>query len=93
MSKFQNKLRLLIVTGSAVGFVGGWGLLAHAGKPVATTTSATADPASVTLPSQLPPIDFKSLESASGGTSNLQPLPVMPPSSSFGRMRLRTGGS
>ena len=35
MDKFQHKLRLLIVTGSAVGFIGGWGMLAHSGKPVA----------------------------------------------------------
>ncbi len=92
MNKFQNRLRLLIVTGSAVGFVSGWGLLAHAGKPVATNALTTTDAASVTLPSQLPPIDFKSLESTRG-SANLQPLPVMPPSSSFGRLRLRTGGS
>lgn len=87
MKAFQRKLRLLIVAGSAAGFLGGWGLLTHAGKPVA------ANPApAIAIPTQLPPIDFNSLESA-GGSPNLQPLPVAPPAPSFGLPMFRTGGS
>jgi hypothetical protein len=83
MDKFQHKLRLLIVTGSAVGFIGGWGMLAHSGKPVADdqpiddTSSQTEDaPIQLAAPIQLPPLDFKSLEAVGGGSSNnLQALP------------------
>jgi hypothetical protein len=86
MDKFQHKLRLLIVTGSAVGFIGGWGMLAHSGKPVADnqtdqpiddTSGQTADaPVQLAAPITLPPIDFKSLEAAGGGSSNnAQSLP------------------
>lgn len=89
MNRFQNKLRLLIVVGSAVGFLGSWGLLAHAGKPAATSPDPVVVPA---VPAQLPPIDFNSLESTSG-SGNLQPLPALPPMPSFGFPRLRTGGS
>ena len=91
MDKFQHKLRLLIVTGSAVGFIGGWGMLAHSGKPVADGQAAAADQSGsdqfvdnstanlivpVPTPITLPPLDFKSLESANGGSStNLPTLP------------------
>ncbi|HZY41727.1 MAG TPA: hypothetical protein VFF59_06975 [Anaerolineae bacterium] len=82
MDKFQHKLRLLIVTGSAVGFIGGWGMLAHSGKPVtdqpvddtANQTEAAPIQLAAPTPIQLPPLDFKALESA-GGSSNLQVLP------------------
>ena len=87
MNTFQRKLRVLIVAGSAAGFLGGWGLLAHAGKPV---TSAPAP--AITIPAQLPPIDFQSLESSSG-SSGLQSLPVLPQAPSFSAPRLRTRGS
>ena len=83
MDKFQHKLRLLIVTGSAVGFIGGWGLLAHSGKPVANLPvddSSTAMDYYPTMPTPtpLPPIDFKSLESADGGSSSNNNVQVMP---------------
>jgi hypothetical protein len=84
MDKFQHKLRLLIVTGSAVGFIGGWGLLAHSGKPVAGQPMDNSSTAmdyypTVSTPTPLPPIDFKSLESVDGGSSNnVQVLPSAP---------------
>jgi hypothetical protein len=95
MDKFQHKLRLLIVTGSAVGFIGGWGMLAHSGKPVADDQSgadqsgadqyvdnSTTNPIMpVPTPITLPPLDFKSLESAGGGSSNN--LPTLPNISSL----------
>jgi hypothetical protein len=93
MNAFQRKLRWLIVTGSAVSFLSGWGLLAHAGKPVTTTTNANSvQSQAVVIPSQLPAIDFNSLE-ANTGTSNssLQALPSMP-AITFSP-RLRTAGS
>lgn len=80
MNAFQRKLRWLIVTGSAVSFLSGWGLLAHAGKPVTTTTSAnTVQLQAAVIPSQLPAINFSALE-ANSGTSNsgLQALPALP---------------
>ena len=90
MNAFQRKLRWLIVTGSAISFLGGWGLLAQAGKP-ATSTSNVTPLQSAVIPAQLPPIDFKALESASASTSGLQPLPSMP-AITFSP-RLRTAGS
>jgi len=85
MDKFQHKLRLLIVTGSTVGFMGGWALLAHAGKPVSNTdtfvddTSSASAPITVQVaaPAQLPPLDFKAIEAGHGATS-VQPLPIVP---------------
>ena len=96
MDRFQRKLRLLIVTGSAVGFMGAWGLLAHAGKPVSNTDVSVDDPspAAALAPIKLPPLNFNQLESGNG-TTNLQPLPVIPdtqPAPSF-RPRLRTRSS
>ena len=87
MDKFQHKLRLLIVAGSTVGFMGGWALLAHAGKPVSNTDTYVDDssfmsgaapvtaPASV--PAQLPPLDFNAIEAGNGSTT-VQPLPIVP---------------
>ncbi len=87
MNKFQRKLRLLIATGSTVGFLGGWALLAHAGKPVSTVTTAPVVE-SVTLP----PLDFSALE-ASGNSNSAQSITIQPLPQSFSRPRLRTGGS
>ncbi len=87
MNQFQRKLRMLIAAGSAVGFLGGWALLAHAGKPVSTVA-----PAPAVESVSLPPINFNALE-ASGNSNNVQPIPVQPLPQTFSRPRLRTGGS
>jgi hypothetical protein len=94
MNKFQHKLRWFIAAGSTVGFLGGWALLAHAGKPLATGALATVDDTSATIsiPANLPPIDFKALE-ATGSTGSVQSFVPAPSPQSFGRSRLRTGGS
>lgn len=96
MDKFQSKLRLLIVTGSAVGFIGGWGLLARAGKPATggdTAIDVVNDPAPVVVPT-LPPIDFRALESGRGSSNpNLQLVPdtqSAPQSAPMFRPRFRT---
>lgn len=99
MNKYQHKLRLFIAAGSAAGFLGGWALLAHAGKPVASGALATdtdAAPA-VTVPANLPPIDFKALEATgrSGNAQSIAPQSFVPAPSTqmFSRPRMRTGGS
>ena len=86
MDNFQHKLRLLIVTGSTVGFMGGWALLAHAGKPVANTDTYVDDTSSapattqvivpVQAPAPLPPLDFKAIEAGQGTT--VQSMPIVP---------------
>ena len=101
MDKYQRKLRVLIATGSTVGFLGGWALLAHAGKPVASSTLSTienaAPPPPVSTPVTLPPLDFKTLEAngGSGSAQSIAPQSFVPAPSfqSFGRSRFRTGGS
>ena len=92
MNKFQRKLRLVIAAGSAVGFLSGWAMLAHAGKPVAAGTLTTNTESSITVPASLPPIDFTTLET-SGNSSNVQSFVPQLTFQSFGRARLRTGGS
>jgi hypothetical protein len=94
MNKYQHKLRLLIATGSTVGFLGGWALLAHAGKPVAVGAVTTVDDTvtSISIPANLPPIDFKALE-ATGNTGSVQSFVPQPSFQTFSRPRLRTGGS
>lgn len=98
MNKFQHKLRLLIATGTTIGFLGSWALLAHAGKPVsnngtfADDTSFVAFTAQVAAPADLPPLDFAAIE-AGRGSASLQPLMTQPMFQAFGRARLRTGGS
>src|SRR5512137_2575461 len=104
MDQFQHKLRLLIVTGSTVGFMGGWALLAHAGKPVSNTDTFVDDTSSASgttqvitpaqVPAQLPPLDFNAIEPGRGTTS-VQPLPIVPdtqPAPVF-RPRFRTRSS
>ena len=95
MDKFQRKLRILIATGSTVGFLGGWALLAHAGKPVAAGTvvaPAISTESSITVPAKLPPLDFSALES-SDSSGNVQSFVPPPSFQTFSRPRLRTGGS
>ena len=95
MKPLQHKLRWLIVAGSTVGFLGSWGLLEHAGKPVTDTVTTNPDPVVVpAAPQKLPPIDFRSLEATNGSAQSIQPLPALPQMPSFfSRPRLRSGGS
>lgn len=85
MKSLLYSLRVLIAAGSLGGFLGGWALFAHSGKPVA---SAPEPPAQV-APSQsqdLSPLSLPQLQP-------VQPLQPLPSFSSGPRMRLRTGGS
>jgi hypothetical protein len=95
-----NSLRVLIAAGSVGGFLGGWALLAHSGKPV-----AAQPPAAQVAPAPLRPQDLlnqapsQSSKDDPLGLQPLQPLPPMqslqplPSTSSFGFPSLRTGGS
>jgi len=88
MDKFQHKLRLIIVTGSTIGFMGGWALLAHAGKPASNTDTVVEDTSTSTFtstapviiqvatPAPLPPLDFKAIEAGQGTT--VQSMPIVP---------------
>ena len=84
MKYFQNIVRTLILAGSIGGFLGGWVLFAHAGKPVDAATAELPVPA--VAPAQLPPLNF-------GSSPNLQPLPTLSPRSNFSVPRMRTRGS
>jgi len=84
MKKLAKYLRAMIATGSVLGFLGGWVLIAHAGKPA---------PAPAPLPIVAPAPTLAPLPSFGGAPSNLQPLPALPQISSMPRLRLRTGGS
>ncbi len=91
MQLIKYSLRLLIATGSFLGFLGGWALLAHAGKPVQPGTATTSDVTSgITAPlPTVPP-----LPSQNDPSTNLQPLPSLPSAPSFSTLpRLRTRGS
>ncbi len=91
MDNFQRKLRILIATGSTIGFLGGWALLAHAGKPVSTLSATSAAGTTDSINMNLQPLDFNALES---GSSSINVQNFAPPSfQSFGGTRLRTGGS
>jgi hypothetical protein len=80
MKQLQKYLRAIIAAGSILGFVAGWGLIAHAGKPAPTPA--------------LPPIVAPApLPSVGNAPSGLQPLPALPPMRSMPRLRMRTGGS
>jgi len=101
MDKFQHKLRLLIITGSTVGFMGSWALLAHAGKPASTADTFVEDTtfapvtSQVAAPAPLPPLDFAAIE-AGQSTASVQPLvpQSFAPQPVFQRRaRIRTGGS
>lgn len=84
MKFFQNIVRAIVLAGSIGGFLGGWILFAHAGKPV--DAAAPGSPVPAAAPAQLPPLNFNS-------SPNLQPLPTLSPRSNFSMPRMRTRGS
>lgn len=91
MKLYQNALRALILTGSIGGFLGGWTLIAHSGKPAPAdnTSPAIVDPAP--LPT-LAPLNFSN-NASPAQVQPLQPLPQVPSVSQAPRVRLRTRGS
>ena len=86
MNLFKNSLRLVLATTSVFGFLGGWVVLAHSGKPAPTQSAqpAIAAPAPITLPTLAPLGD---------PSTNLQPLPALPPMNLQSMPRFRTAGS
>ncbi len=87
MKPFQKSLRLLIAGSSIAGFVAGWALLAHSGKPAAAATVSPAVQA--LLPGPMPSVP--SLQNGNRSGSGLQPIaPLQSPSFT---PRLRTRGS
>ena len=92
-------LRIYIAVSTVIGFLVGWILLAHSGKPAAMIVAQAAGPdtqsvVQVPTPAPLPPIP--SLSDLVGG-AQIQPLPAMSqiqvqPSTGF-TPRFRTGGS
>lgn len=88
MKLFQQSLRALIVAGSLGGFLGGWSLLAHAGKPVQTQPGPA-----IVVPTPQLPAAIPTLAPVKPMPSTLQPLPTLPPKSPMMWPRLRTGGS
>ncbi len=81
MRSFLNSLRIFIAAGSLAGFVGGWVLLARAGKPV---DAAAPAPAAQEVPQSVP---------SARTPRQLQPLPSLSQPNFRVMPRLRTGGS
>ena len=73
MKSLKSSLRIWIVSASLVGFLGGWGLLAHAAKPVPFVNS---NPPAITAPAPLPTL--QPLPPLNGPSINLQPLQPLP---------------
>jgi hypothetical protein len=93
MKNVKSSLRTTIAVGSAVGFLGGWALLAHAPKPAPafsqTPSSAPAAAAVEVLPTLAPLPPMGELVTSS---QNFQLAPSFTQTRAF-RPRFRTGGS
>lgn len=77
MQLVKYSIRLLIATGSLLGFLGGWVLLAHAEKPASTVA-----PAPIVAPAP-------AFTAPNSGFQSIQPLPSQPRFSTVPRMRTR----
>lgn len=77
MQLVKYSIRLLIATGSLLGFLGGWVLLAHAEKPASTVA-----PAPIVAPAP-------AFTAPNSGFQSIQPLPSQPRFSNVPRMRTR----
>ncbi|MBI1802438.1 MAG: hypothetical protein HY259_00185 [Chloroflexi bacterium] len=84
MKWFPHGLRIVVASGSMAAFLGGWVLLAHAGKPV----SANPPPAIAGL-EVAPLAPLPSLRPSAG----IQALPSLRGGSTVPQLRLRTRGS
>ncbi|MEJ2263529.1 MAG: hypothetical protein P8X95_08785 [Anaerolineales bacterium] len=73
MKSLKSGLRIWIASASLIGFLGSWGLLAHAAKPV---PFENANPPAITAPA--PPPTLQPLPSLNSPSINLQPLPPLP---------------
>jgi hypothetical protein len=84
MQLVKYSIRLLIATGSLLGFLGGWVLLAHAEKPA---------PVNVPAPIAVPAPTLAPLPAPSFGSQGFQPLPSQPMPRFSTSPRMRTRGS
>ena len=87
-------LRIYIAISTIMGFLVGWILLAHSGKPATYTTAAqgiTTQFAAQVVPTLAP---IPSLDQLAGGATAVQPLQPLPQIPSVGfAPRIRTSGS
>lgn len=83
MKSIQGILRLLVLVGSVTGFLGGWAMIAHAGKPAPAPAPANVD---ISVPDALPPLQFNQ-------PSSLQPIQPLQPLPQTSLPRFRTRGS
>ena len=93
MKSFLSSMRILVAAGSLGGFLGGWILLAHSGKPVAAQPlSSDSTISAQALPDLQPLQPLPQLQPA-----QLQPVPQLQPQvqqlPSFSMPALRTHGS
>ncbi|MSP14734.1 MAG: hypothetical protein EXR62_17470 [Chloroflexi bacterium] len=92
----KRVLRLLIITGSFGGFLGGWAFLARTEQPAGTQP---AQPASIYVtPTPLPPLNLPALPSLDAQPLTVEPLPTVrplptAPPPTVRQPRLRTRGS
>jgi hypothetical protein len=90
MKSLKKAIRIWIATASLAGFMGGWLLLAHAGKPAPLQTQTST---SLTPIPTLPPLSSLNDGSFNSSSFGFQSLPSAPQVSSRGFPRLRTSGS
>jgi hypothetical protein len=88
MKSIKHGLRYWIATASVVGFLGSWGFLAHAQKPVPFVVNQSQPAA--TSPAPLPTLE--PLPPLNGSNINLQPVQPLPRARRVSPF-LRTGGS
>ncbi len=83
MKQQKTGLRIWIASVAVTGFLAGWGMFAHSGKPASLFN----------LPSISAAAQAQSLQqsNAASSSSGIQSLPQLPPASYL--PRLRTGGS
>jgi hypothetical protein len=89
MKSLKKFIRIWIAGASLVGFMGGWLLLAHAGKPAPLQSQTPNSVTTLPTLAPLPSLDSQSFSSPSFGFQSL----LAPQVSSRGFPRLRTSGS
>lgn len=91
MKRLQHSLRVLVVAGSFTGFLGGWAMIAHAGKPAQPGADPQPAAAALVAPAPGGQLSLTAPPGSGQTSSRLQPLP-RPQVRSFSG-RLRSGGS
>ncbi len=86
MKTLKRWLRVLIASSSIAGFLAGWAMLAHSGKPAQAAPMQPVPAIVAPAPLNLPGL-------SSGNGMGLQPLAPLPQQQLIPQFRLRTGGS